>query len=46
MKGDGDDTFWTIEINSLEGLIKLASETTDIIVSKNGSLEIYDDYRE
>jgi len=34
-----------IEINSLEELIKLSDQFGDLIVS-DGSIEIYDDYRE
>lgn len=37
---------WFIEISSLEELIGLAKNTGHEIVLSEGSLEIYDDYRE
>lgn len=46
------EVIWTIEINSLEDLIKLSKETgKDLVVGKCWNrdgyyIEIYDDYRE
>lgn len=37
---------WFIEINSLDELLDLANSETDIIVSGDRKLEIYDDFME
>ena len=41
-----DVMFWSIEINTLEELMKIAKECLHPIILSDDSLEIYDDYRE
>ena len=46
MRQMDDVMTWSIEINSLEELMKIVSESDHPLVITDNSLEIYDDYRE